>query len=57
MSFRVSGKHIELGEALRERISARVLGVDQLLDVVTDGFRRMGFAAVGGRDRGGEEVL
>ena len=25
MSFRVSGKHIELGEALRERISARVL--------------------------------
>src|ERR1041385_169940 len=25
MTFRVSGKHIELGEALRERISARVL--------------------------------
>lgn len=24
MSFRVSGKHLEIGEALRERISARV---------------------------------
>jgi ribosomal subunit interface protein len=24
MSFRVSGKHIEIGEALRERVSARV---------------------------------
>ena len=35
----------------------RILGIDQLLDVVTDSLRRMGFAAGGGGDRGGEEIL
>src|SRR5712671_8000629 len=34
-----------------------ILGIDQLLDVVTDSLRRMGFAAVGGGNRGGEEIL
>ena len=43
MSFRVSGKHIELGEALRERISARVL--DALEKYFDGGFS--GHATVG----------
>ena len=34
MSFRVSGKNIEVGEALRERVSARVL---QALEKYFDG--------------------
>ena len=34
-----------------------VFRIDQLLDVVTHRFRRMGLAAVGRRDRGGEEIF
>src|ERR1700687_2937282 len=34
-----------------------VFGIDQLLDVVTHRLGRMGLAAVGRRDRGGEEIF
>lgn len=44
MSFRVSGKNIEVGEALRERVSARVLGV---VEKYFDGGGYSGHATVG----------
>lgn len=44
MSFRVSGKNIEVGEALRERISARVL---QAVDKYFEGGGFSGHATVG----------
>src|ERR1700724_2117758 len=37
--------------------ATRALGIDELLDSVTDRLRGMGFAAVGGRDRRGKKVL
>ena len=39
------------------RMSAGVFGVDQALDLVAHGFGGVAFAAVGGIDRGGEEVF
>jgi ribosomal subunit interface protein len=48
MSFRVSGKHIELGEALRERISARVLeALDKYFDGGFSGHATVGKEAFG----------
>ena len=48
MSFRVSGKHIELGEALRERISARVLeALEKYFDGGFSGHATVGKEAFG----------
>jgi len=44
MSFRVSGKNIEVGEALRERVSARVL---EAVDKYFEGGGFSGHATVG----------
>src|SRR6266568_514265 len=41
---------------VREHL-ARALGLDEPLDAVTDRLGGMGFAAVGGRDRRGEEIF
>ena len=48
MSFRVSGKHIELGEALRERITARVLeALEKYFDGGFSGHATVGKEAFG----------
>jgi ribosomal subunit interface protein len=48
MPFRVSGKHIELGEALRERISARVLeALEKYFDGGFSGHATVGKEAFG----------
>src|ERR1043165_7642016 len=48
MSFRVSGKQIELGEALRERISARVLeALEKYFDGGFSGHATVGKEAFG----------
>ena len=48
MSFRVSGKNIEVGEALRERISARVLeAVEKYFDGGFSGHATVGKEAFG----------
>ena len=48
MTFRVSGKHIELGEALRERISARVLeALEKYFDGGFSGHATVGKEAFG----------
>jgi ribosomal subunit interface protein len=48
MSFRVSGKHIELGEALRERINARVLeALEKYFDGGFSGHATVGKEAFG----------
>ena len=48
MSFRVSGKNIELGEALRERISARVLeALEKYFDGGFSGHATVGKEAFG----------
>src|SRR6187200_53920 len=48
MSFRVSGKHIELGQALRERISARVLeALEKYFDGGFSGHATVGKEAFG----------
>ena len=48
MSFRVSGKHIELGEVLRERISARVLeALEKYFDGGFSGHATVGKEAFG----------
>jgi ribosomal subunit interface protein len=48
MSFRVSGKHIELGDALRERINARVLeALEKYFDGGFSGHATVGKEAFG----------
>ena len=48
MSFRVSGKHLELGEVLRERISARVLeALEKYFDGGFSGHATVGKEAFG----------
>ena len=48
MSFRVSGKNIEVGEALRERISARVLeALEKYFDGGFSGHATVGKEAFG----------
>src|SRR6476619_6342676 len=48
MSFRVSGKHIELGEALRERISGRILeSLEKYFDGGFSGHATVGKEAFG----------